>query len=152
MNHLRNLRVFDTPSEEQKVNAGLWGFAFRVMCLGPLDQARTPYSMRGMLDSAIRQKRIKAYFCEDGKPVGYVIWAYLAERSETRVRESGEFLLHEDEWNEGPNLWVVDLLAPCGHAKYIFRDLRDHVFKGRTSVRYLRGKNGYLWENALSRR
>ncbi|WP_156995237.1 toxin-activating lysine-acyltransferase, partial [Elstera litoralis] len=33
-----------------------------------------------------------------------------------------------DAWSDGPNLWIIDLIAPFGNAMSIARDLQCSVF------------------------
>jgi hemolysin-activating ACP:hemolysin acyltransferase len=35
------------------------------------------------------------------------------------------------EWNSGPNLWLIDLIAPSVLAGSILRDVEEKVAKGR---------------------
>ena len=58
-----------------------------------------------------------------GRPVGMVTWAYLAEDVESRLALDGNYVLHSSEWKEGRNLWLLDFVAPFGHARSMMRHL-----------------------------
>lgn len=49
-------------------------------------------------------------------PVAFVTWAYLSKPAEV-VFSNWLRPLHPTEWKCGPNFWLMDLVAPLGHAK-----------------------------------
>lgn len=71
-------------------------------------------------------------------PVGYVTWAWLSAEVEERWKNDPSMLLHYSEWNEGDRLWIMDLVAPFGHAPDIARHLRRHGFPGHARASSLR--------------
>lgn len=87
---------------------------------------------------AIRQKRIAFYFDAFNQVAGCVIWAFVADDVRERLFRYGKFHLHESEWNEGEDLWIVELMAPFGHLKYMLRDLYETRFKEMPTISYLR--------------
>jgi len=136
------LKIHDKPDEGLERRCAQIGYAAMLMVVnGQLGRRPLRY-LRQVVEPAVIQRNIKFYFNEEGSLVGYVVWARLAEDVEREVLASGEFALHESEWNEGGSFWIVDLVAPYGHFKYIARDLRDTVCAGEPTVRYLRHKGG----------
>lgn len=91
---------------------------------------------------AINQRRIIFYFDEFNNIVGSVIWAKLADDVRDRVVTYGRFSLHDSEWMEGEDLWVVEVSAPYGHLKYMLQDLRDNKFRDHSAISYMRKKPG----------
>jgi cytolysin-activating lysine-acyltransferase len=63
--------------------------------------------------------------------VGCVTWAWLDAPREARFL-AGDAVLEADDWCAGDRLVVVDLVAPFGGVAAIVRDLRRHVFAGRS--------------------
>lgn len=76
-------------------------------------------------------------FCFDGRarPVGYATWAFLTERVAMELEADPTRVLHVSEWNEGSVLWIMDFVAPMGHALELARTVRDRL----PSARVFRG-------------
>ena len=62
-------------------------------------------------------------FKADGKPFGMAFWAHFSEEVEARFSK-GNIKLKSDEWNCGNRIWLIDLVAPFGHANKILADLQ----------------------------
>lgn len=112
---------------------------------------RTAQQLFSVVDPATAHQQIKFYFNDTGKPVGYVVWAFLAKEAQNRFLRTKNFELHVSEWDEGDALWIIDLLAPFGHIKYILRDLRDNLFPEQREITYYRQKNGEIIFKQMSR-
>ena len=97
-----------------------------------------------VIEASFRHGQLKMYYNFRGEPIGYIVWAYLDELSESQILESGQWDVHISEWNEGKSLWIVDLLAPFGHARMILRDFRINLVQEEKSVRFLRFRNGMV--------
>ncbi|RQP23675.1 toxin-activating lysine-acyltransferase [Piscinibacter terrae] len=146
-------RVQPDGSETVTDRAALLGYAAKLMSQSPAHVGAAMRSLRLLVTPALAQHRIKFYFNEDGQPVGFVVWAFLDEDVEQRVISTAGFQLHESEWNEGRRLWIVDLVAPMGNARYILRDLRDAVFADAPEIQYLRRRRaGAMQHKHLRRR
>jgi cytolysin-activating lysine-acyltransferase len=67
------------------------------------------------------------YIFRDGdRPVGLALWAYCAEGAEAKLERGmiePENRLTLEEWNGGPNLWLVDLIAPFASAENKHREI-----------------------------
>lgn len=63
---------------------------------------------------AIRHQQIYFFLNENGQVCGYATWAWLAEDAAQRLAHDPDILLHFSEWNEGDQLWIVDLLLLSG--------------------------------------
>ncbi|MYM24376.1 toxin-activating lysine-acyltransferase [Duganella sp. FT135W] len=138
LNYISHFRVLDTPADLTREIAEQCGYAAQLMSQNRSHHKLNLEYMRQVIEPAIRQRRIKFYFNEDGGIVGYVAWAWLAEEVAERVIAKGTFNLHESEWNEGNQLWIVDLLVPYGSLPYVMRHLRDKQFKDNAALHYLR--------------
>ncbi|MBW4550802.1 MAG: toxin-activating lysine-acyltransferase [Aphanocapsa sp. GSE-SYN-MK-11-07L] len=114
------------------------GYAMLLLAQSPSGATRPISYLQTMLSPAILTEQICFLFDEEGKPVSYLIWAYLAPDVERRILTSFSLELHESEWNEGSSLWIVDLVAPYGHLKHVLRFVRDQLFLNEPRVRYLR--------------
>src|SRR5438552_12392522 len=87
---------------------------------------------------AILLKQIKLFYNEQGHPVGYLTWAFLAPDVEEEWNSDPKVMLHISEWNEGDSLWIMDLLAPSGFGRRILRYAREEMFKDFDSAKSLR--------------
>lgn len=102
------------------------------------------------IQPAIMHKQIRFFFDRHGGPVGYMTWAYLAPDVEQRLLNDPRFTMHLSEWNEGENLWILDLLAPNGFAKAIIRHARDNMFPGFDTAHSVRRlDNGHIRSRSL---
>ncbi|WP_321882703.1 toxin-activating lysine-acyltransferase [Burkholderia cepacia] len=73
---------------------------------------------------AIELRQIKIFFDANGKPVGFVTWAFLSD-DVVRTVESGGFISHLSEWNEGRDLWIIDLSIHRGGLVGVSRFVRE---------------------------
>lgn len=63
-------------------------------------------------------------------PIGIVTWAEVDEDI-SRSLKSGEPLRDPRHVKSGPDIWLLEFIAPFGHVRAITRDLRDNIFAGR---------------------
>ncbi len=80
-------------------------------------------------------------FRKDGAPIGYAAWALVDENTDQRLRK-GETKLKPEDWRSGPNLWLLDLIAPFGGDKMMLKELGEKVFKGKAFRTFMPGKDG----------
>lgn len=73
---------------------------------------------------------------QDGKMRGFVSWAWFADDVE-RSFVAGTRLIQPSDWQSGTNLWLIDFIAPHGHAKRIVQHL-SRSFPGQSgkALRY----------------
>lgn len=91
------------------------------------------------LEIPIALDQVQVFFhASSYEPVGYVTWAWLTPEVEQRWLGDPSVILHYSEWNEGERLWIMDFVAPFGHAGDIARHLRRHGFAGHTLARSVR--------------
>ena len=66
------------------------------------------------------------------EPVALVTWAYLTKETENRY-VLGDDGLAADDWNAGDRGWIIDFLAPFGHAKQVAYDLKNNIFPNQVA-------------------
>lgn len=88
---------------------------------------------------ALLHKQFRIYR-RNGKPVGYVAWAWLSKEAEERYILNTSSLQPKD-WQSGERGWIIDYLAPFGGTREIVNDLKNGIFKDDVG-RYLRVKPG----------
>lgn len=74
---------------------------------------------------AIQLEQIAIFFDRLGRPVAYATWAFLGDEVAQRMSRDEINVLHLSEWNEGLQLWLIDLVAPYGHVWQVCRELRN---------------------------
>jgi len=67
--------------------------------------------------------------------------AKLSDEAAARL-EGGSNRLAPNEWNSGPNLWLVELIARFGHQDKMLEDLQKTVFAGQSFRMHTTGKDG----------
>ena len=87
---------------------------------------------------AIALRQIKFFFDVRGSPIAYIMWAFLSSEVSNRMERDDVNVLHLSEWNEGLDLWVLDLVAPYGHARAVTTFARHQLFKDHYRVRAIR--------------
>lgn len=76
------------------------------------------------IEPAILHNQIHFFLGEDGKPNGYLTWAWLAPDIEHRLLHDPDVLLHISEWNEGQTLWLMDMVLITGNMRQRIREVR----------------------------
>lgn len=80
-------------------------------------------------------------FRKSGNPIGYAAWAFLDEETDKRLRK-GDVKLTPDQWRAGPNLWLLDLVAPFGGQETMLKEIAAKVFKGKAFRTLVPKKDG----------
>ena len=103
---------------------------------------------------AIYHEKIKIFYDKFKNPIGYITWALLADDVIDRIINSNSLWLHESEWNEGDNLWIIDICLPFGgiinHRKEIKKILRAHNSINYCRVTKRKGKKILKINNGIS--
>jgi cytolysin-activating lysine-acyltransferase len=88
---------------------------------------------------AIELEQIRVFFDDtSGLPVAYITWAYLGDDVSKRMSIDSVNALHFSEWNEGLNLWILDFVAPYGHAREVIRFIKKNMFQHHCLARAVR--------------
>lgn len=66
------------------------------------------------------------------RPIALITWAYLTEETEKKYL-TGNYTLTHDDWHAGDRAWVIDFLAPFGHAKQVAHDLKYTIFPNQSA-------------------
>lgn len=112
-------------NREEALRAAQLGFATELLLSGPRKSFRLA-SLTAWLLPPIRLNQIRFSFdAKSGRPRAYVTWAYLSDAVSIEMLHNPSRLLHICEWNEGANLWLIDVVGPWGGAPSLLRQLRD---------------------------
>lgn len=75
-------------------------------------------------------------YTKDKLPYAFVTWALVNDMVDQRLR-GGVPKIAPHEWQSGPHIWLIDVVAPFGHTDEVIEDLRHTAFAGK-SIRTLR--------------
>ncbi len=91
----------------------------------------------------VQLNQYRIYHDAKKRPVGFVSWAMLSDKSEDKFLNKSEKLTLE-EWNSGDKIYIMEFIAPFGHAQKIAEDLKKRYPNHKAhAVRYdTTGKNG----------
>ena len=64
-------------------------------------------------------------------PVGVAFWATVSEETEQRLLE-GANKVRPDEWKNGDQPWLIELLAPFGGQDEMLQDFGKNIFTGKS--------------------
>lgn len=79
----------------------------------------------------------RIYYNSKNLPIAFVSWASLSDMVSEKY-EKGDYLLQDNEWNSGENLWLIDFISPFGNPKKVFLDLYNNVFGHKKSAKFIR--------------
>ena len=63
-------------------------------------------------------------------PAAVALWASVSDDTQARLMAGG-YKLRPDEWKNGDNLWLIELVAPFGAQDEIITDLKTNIFPDR---------------------
>jgi cytolysin-activating lysine-acyltransferase len=63
-------------------------------------------------------------------PAAVALWASVSDDTQARLLAGG-YKLRPDEWKNGDNMWLIELVAPFGAQDEIMNDLKTSVFGGK---------------------
>ncbi|WP_439471485.1 toxin-activating lysine-acyltransferase [Brevundimonas sp.] len=111
-----------------------------VMLLAATDRRRLSLgSVMVWVWPAIRLRQIHFLRDAEGRVLGYCTWAFLRpETADLLFGEAGE-APDLDDWNAGPDLWLIDVVAPFGQVRSLLRDARLRLVATASSVHARRG-------------
>ena len=81
-------------------------------------------------------------------PVAFVTWAYLSKAAEV-VFSNWLRPLHPTEWKCGPHFWLMDLVAPLGHAKELQIAIGETVGADYEEYHRMTSSNGKMRRGKL---
>ena len=73
----------------------------------------------------VRLGQIAVTLDANGRWEGYVTWAYLTAASAQQMVHMDPPFLHDSDWNEGDQLWIIDVFAQPGAVRRVVRHARS---------------------------
>lgn len=110
-----------------------------------VDTSRAALTLKSLwvwMHPPIRLRQIQFLFSDEGRPLGFATWAYVTSETAHRLR-SGAAPTIED-WNDGDQLWMMDVVAPYGHVRELSAKVRCRLSFRDGSFYYSDARNGRL--------
>jgi len=117
----------------------LIGAITRVLFYTPRNKFRIA-AIDAQIMPAVRLLQADIFCNEYGVPVAYAIWAFVSDEVVAELQAGSERILHLSEWNDGLNLWLMDIAAPFGHAFPFLRKLRKEKLSAFNNIKALKNK------------
>jgi cytolysin-activating lysine-acyltransferase len=94
-----------------------------------------------MVMPAILLEQFRIFHGPNQRPAGLILWGSISNETEQRLLNH-QVKLSPQEWRNGDNLWLIEMVAPFGGQEEMLADAAATIFKGK-SFKYQRtGANG----------
>lgn len=94
-----------------------------------------------MVMPAILLEQFRIFHGPDQRPAGLILWGSISDQTEERLRQQ-QVRLAPHEWKGGPNLWLIEMVAPFGAQDEMLADAAATIFKGKSFKYQITGQNG----------
>jgi len=98
-----------------------------LLLLSPVHRKFQVRDIADIILPAIDLGQYRLYRNAKRQPIAFVTWGYFNEKTEAEYL-NGKTVLSEKELKSGNILYMLDFIAPYGHAKKVINDLRNNVF------------------------
>jgi len=138
---------FEAPTNERQNQVSrVFGEFVRILT-GTARATFKLVSIEHFVMPAIRLGQYQIVYNKRGVPVAYMCWAFLSDEVCNEYLSGSDRLLHISEWNEGANLWVMDIVSPYGFTRELLS-----IFKKKISTdRILYGRR-YVGDRSVIKR
>lgn len=119
------------------------GAVVDLMSLSPVHQSWTVADMQRLVVPPIELHQ-RVFVVDQGSLVGWGSWAFLSDEAEQGFI-SGSRKLRPEDWSSGSKIWLIDAIAPHGHAREITSMIRKTLcWQGHAGedIRFRRNKDG----------
>lgn len=114
------------------------GLAAELMCQSPTYRNFPMACLAAWIKPAIEHQQVRFLFDASGNPLAYWTWAFLAPDVEERWKHDPKVLFHESEWNEGEQLWIMDMVCQRGYLRSIIAYIQSSMFSEHNEAFSLR--------------
>ena len=140
--------VFIAPSNgTPHIESNSLGMALWLWLHSNRHSTRQVSELSGLLLPAITQGQF-LMAVENGKPVGYMSWAFFSEEIERKFLQDPEYTFADLDWCSGDRPWIIDLIVPFGHLvkfkQIAMRELLPACVFRKLSRTTEKGKTGYV--------
>lgn len=90
-----------------------------------------------ILHAALMTGQYRLYVDAKGRPSAALIWAFLDKGMAEEYLSKGR-LPNVAAWTSGPDLWLLNIIAPGGHLRQVIKDIEGELFAGHDLIHVLR--------------
>lgn len=90
---------------------------------------------------ALKAGQVKIYYAPEGRPLGYVIWAWMTAQTEKNWIDDPSAQQYLPDWTDGERLWIVDFVISPGFEKLLLGHIKATLFVDQSSVSVLHRDN-----------
>lgn len=98
-----------------------------LLMLSPVHRKFQVRDIADIILPAVDLGQYRIYRNTKKQPIAFVTWGYFDEKTEAEYL-NGKTVLSKNELKSGNILYMLDFIAPYGHAKKVVNDLRNNVF------------------------
>jgi cytolysin-activating lysine-acyltransferase len=99
------------------------GYVTQIVMQSTMKQCTVEFLERHFIPP-IFSRQIHVSLSNVGAPVAFATWAYVSDHVADELANNPDRTLHRSEWNEGKNLWIMDIVAPFGQLTRLISELR----------------------------
>lgn len=129
------------PAQPSKTVSHVLGEITWLLSQSPIHKNMFISDLEWMVMPAILLEQFRIFHGPSGQPAGLVLWGSISDETEERLR-SHKVRLRPDEWKGGPNLWLIEMVAPFGGQEEMLADVAATIFQGKPFKYQLTGPNG----------
>lgn len=122
----------EAQSAGQRTNSAVLGDVVFLFLHSPLHRGWPVFMIERNVLPAIHHKQFRLYHDGNGRPIGFVSWAYLTDELDQKY-QTGAYALKPMEWIGGTNAWIIDFVAPFGHTMAVRRHMRQERLFSETN-------------------
>lgn len=135
--------IADTPlPDDPQGRMLLLGELTWLLLQSPLHRLLTVGAVEAYFVAPLGMGRLR-FFRRGPAPVGLVTVAHLSSEAEARYL-AGEEPLRPEDWDSGPQLWFIDMIALFGDGRAISSDMRRRIPLGQVGKATRRNADGSL--------
>lgn len=137
-----NTTLAPEPVDLYERRAKCLGYVWSLMSVDKLHRHWSFQTLDALFNPAFQHSQISLVFNASSEPVAYIVWAYLSSDVEQRLLSSGSIELHLSEWNEGSQLWILDMVVFPGYFESVVVEHTETFVPEGCSVRFPRQRRG----------
>lgn len=137
-----NADTIPSPSSEQpKTVSHILGEITWLLSQSPLHKNLFISDLEWFVMPAILLEQFRLYPGPNGQPAGLILWASVSEEVQARL-ENNQPKLAPQDWKSGPNLWLIEMVAPFGGQEEMIAEASATIFRGQPFKYQVAGSNG----------
>lgn len=122
------------PEGHAKTVSAVLGEVVWLMSQSPVHKQFFISDLEWFAMTPILAQQFRLFYAQN-KPIGVVLWAFVNDEVEERLK-AGTTKLRPQDWKCGDKLWVVEVISPFGGPEAMIKNLKEQVFQDK-EIRYV---------------